>query len=384
VQAEFTGQLADLADNARASGGAADQTLGIWLIVLAALILILAARSIVLWLIPLVLAGAAGTLAYLVGADVSDAIGLPYGGEDSALVFALALGLATAYSVLYILAFRSELARGAGPGEAAARSWQTRAPGIAVSGLILLIGALVFLFAADSRVRALGLSMAIGIVLATLTVLLAVAAGLALLGRAALWLALAPTGESVAAPARPGDRRTVLVSFITAVVLGAVTTGGAALVLHTAAPPTDTQSQQARASIDRAFTPGYENESVMIVPNSLKGDTSVLAPTTLAMNLPHAHDVIVGDSYDGFSELTADFDIDPGSPEALNNVRELRELIASKGDPTAMTFIGGPDAAAIDRMDAATTELETVVPIALVLVLLLLFVADLRERRLRT
>jgi putative drug exporter of the RND superfamily len=382
VRAELTGPLASLADSARASGGSADQTLGVWLIVLAAVLLILGTRSIVLWVVPLVLAGAVATLAYLVGADVSTAIGLPFGGWDSALVFAVTLALATAYSLVYILALRAELSRSADSYQAAARSLAARAPGIALSALILLVGALVFLFAADSRVRALGLSIGIGIVLATLTVLLAVAAGLALLGRRSLWLALSSPDDSGAERVGPADRRTILVSFVTAVILGAVMTGVAALVVPIA-PPTDTHAEQARASIDRAFTPGYENESVMIVPNSLKRENSVIAPTALAMNLPHSHSVTVGDSYQGFAVLTTDFDVDPGSTKALDTIRKLRGLIATTGGPTAMTFIGGPDATAVDQLSAASTDLEMVVPIALVLVLLLLFLADLRERRLR-
>jgi RND superfamily putative drug exporter len=381
VRARLTGQIASLADNARATGGTADPTLGIWLLVLAAVLLILATRSIVLWLIPLILAGAAAMVATLASAAVTAAAGLPFVPRYSPLTFALALSVVTAFSLVFIIRLRRELGRGQERLSAAERTWLAKAPGILASGLILAIGAAVFLFAPDSRVRALALSAIIGIVIATLTVLLAVASGLALAGYRSLWLALAPTAGRAGKAAKPRERRSVLIAFVTAAILGVVMTGAAALVVQATAPGTDEQAIDARAAIDRAFIPGYENESVMMVPNSLKGDTSVLAPTTLAMNLPRAHAVTVGSSYRGFAALTAEFDIDPGSPAALHTIRTLRGLIAAKGGPTATAMVGGPDAAQLDRQNATLSELSTLLPVATLLMLALLYLIELTERR---
>jgi RND superfamily putative drug exporter len=247
--------------------------------------------------------------------------------------------------------------------------------------VILLLGAVVFLFAPDERVRGLALASIIGIGVATMTVLVAVAAALALAGRRSLWLALEPAGGRSIPAARPRERRSILVAFATAAILGAGMTGAAAIVARATAPGADAQAAAARASIDRAFIPGYENESVMMVPDSLKGDTSVLAPTTLAMNLPRAHAVTVGPSYRGFAALTAEFDIDPGSTAALHTIRTLRELIAAKGGPTATAMVGGPDAAQLDRQNAAFSELSTLLPIAILLMLALLYLIELTERR---
>jgi RND superfamily putative drug exporter len=390
VRVRLTGQIATLAANASAIHDAADWALLVGLIVLAALLLILGSRSLVLWPVPLVLVVAAAGLSQLVATDVGAAIGLPLSPGDAPLVFGVTVGLGTAFSLVYILRYRSELRRVDNRFEAGARAWLGAAPGIAISSLILALGVLVLLFAADSRVRALGLAMTIGIVLVALTILLAVPAGLVEFGRRGFWPSI-PTAANGGPGSRirweravrAGQRRTILATFGTAVVLGAITTGITAGFVTATAPAVDTHAGQARASIDRAFTPGYGNQAIMIVPNSLKGETSVVAPTSLAMAFPQAHAVTVGPSHEGRAALFVDLDVDPGSAKALATIQALRTQLAATGGPTAATLVGGPDAATLDRMDAANADLETVVPIAIVLAILLLFLADLVERRKR-
>jgi RND superfamily putative drug exporter len=385
LQVRLTGQIATLAADARATRGAPYGALLVGLVVLAAVLLILATRSLLLWLVPLVLVVAAAALAQLAASDIGTASGLPIAARDAPLILGVTMGIGTAYSLVYVLRYRTELGRVGDRFEAGTRAWLGSAPGIGVSSLILLVGGLVFLFAADSTARALGLAVAIGIVLVALIVILAVPAALVEFGRRGFWPGVPELTRSISRPttrwARGGERRSVLVTFATAVVLGAIATAVAAGFAETTVPAPDSRAGQARAAIDRAFTPGYGNQAVMIVPNTLKGETSVVAPTSLVMALPEAHAVTVGPSHDGRAALFVDLDVEPGSARATATIQQLRKRLAVTGGPTAATLVGGPDAAALDRMDAATTDLETVLPIAIVLVVLLLFLVDLRERR---
>jgi RND superfamily putative drug exporter len=381
IRVRLTGDVAMLAADARASENANGFLPIFWLLVVAAAALLLTSRKFLLWLVPFVVSAAAAFFADFAALAIAGAVGLPVPSGAMPYLLAIAVGLSTAVSVVYVVRYRREYDPESDYFAAGARTWTAAVRGIAVTALVFVLGALVLLFAPDSGWQAFGLAAALAIVIAGILALVAVPAGLALIGRNAFWPHKASQSHEPISTTRLSlERRSVLFTALALILVSVVAVGGAAGLIALTAPPSDAQSTQARATIDRYFEHGFGDESIMIVPNSLQGETSTVAPTTFAMNLPGGHSVTVGPSRDGRTELLTYFNIDPGSDLAHSTIRKLRHLIAVTGGPTATSLVGGSDANAVDKVDAAPLVALTAV-IALILVALLLGLADWRQRR---
>jgi len=191
------------------------------------------------------------------------------------------------------------------------------------------------------------------------------------------------------ADTEPNSRRVfhpVATAIIVAVVLGLLATGAVGVRLAVTAsgvPHASAESVEARRIIDRAFGVGTGNEEFILVPKSLSGATSVVAPTTLAMALPAVHSVTRNGSHDGQSELVVAVNADPGSAAALRTTENLRAAVARAGGSTARTLVGGPDAELLDARNAAQTDLATVIPGAVALLAIIAVVTFVLERRRR-
>jgi hypothetical protein len=140
-----------------------------------------------------------------------------------------------------------------------------------------------------------------------------------------------------------------LPSDLMAQVTGTVTAVGSPPVSYQAT------SEQAQKTIDAAYGTGFGNRAVMLVPQSLAGETSTIAPTTLAMDFDTVHSVTRESSHAGRSELIVAIDADPGSARALAAVRGIRASLARTGGPTARTMVGGADAMEIDLRSAVAS-----------------------------
>jgi RND superfamily putative drug exporter len=381
IRVRLTGDVATLAADARASENANGFLPIFWLLVVSAAALLVASRRVLLWLIPFVVTAAAAFFAGFAAPAIVDAVGPPVPSAAMPYLFAVAIGFSTAVSVSYVIRYRREYDPEADYFAAGARSWSAIVRGGALAAAIFALGALVLLFAPDSGWRAFGLAVALAIVSSVILALVAVPSGLAVIGRNAFWPSrVDQTQEAPAATHRRLEHRSVLISALVAILVSVVSAGGAAGLIALTSPSPDAQSTQARATIDRYYEHGFGDQSIMIVPQSLQGQTSTIAPTTLAMNLPHGHSVTVGPSKDGRTELLTYFNTDPGSALAHSTIQKLRHLIAVTGGPTATSLVGGSDATEVDTTDALPQDALAAV-LALVLIALLLVLTDSRQRR---
>jgi putative drug exporter of the RND superfamily len=382
LRARVAGDVETLAADARAGDSANGILPILWLIVLSALVLLLATRSLLLWLAPLVVTISAAFLGEFVGRAGATVVGLPVAGVDAPLLLAVTIGVGTACSSICLSRARTDRRSIGEPGDASARAWRAVSPPIAANALVLVAGAVVFLFAEDSRWRALGLAAAIGIALVTLAVLIAVPAADAAIGRLAPSARRAQKAQSVGLPATRDARqwRSAPRTFVTIALIAVVAVGGAAALVAATAPPRNADAASARAAIDRSYARGYGNETILLVPRSLRDKLTSKSPSFLTMSLPNAHMLTPGPSHAGRSALFVYFNIDPGSAQSFASIRTLRRVLATAGDPTAESLVGGSDAAAVDRSDALAS-LDALSAIAVVLVLLLLLLGHLIERR---
>jgi hypothetical protein len=158
-------------------------------------------------------------------------------------------------------------------------------------------------------------------------------------------------------------------------VTGTVTATGTPAVSY---PPASIAAQR---TIDADYGTGYGNRAVMLVPQSLAGETSTIAPTTLAMTFDTVHSVTREATHAGRSELIVAINADPGSTSALATVRGIRTSLASTGGPTARTLVGGTDAMLIDHASAVAAARLIILCIAIGLLVVAAVILTILGRR---
>ncbi|MDN6667114.1 MAG: MMPL family transporter, partial [Brevibacterium sp.] len=178
-----TGGPAIGADIASAFGGA-DFTLLIVTIVIVALLLIITYRSPILWLLPLIVIGTADGLASTVTAAVGDALDLQF---DAGIISVLVFGAGANYALLFISRYREELGRQTDHRLALGSAWTHTASTILASNLTVVLSLLSLVFAVIPGTRGLGITAAIGLIIAAAAVLFALPPVLAICGKGVFW-----------------------------------------------------------------------------------------------------------------------------------------------------------------------------------------------------
>jgi putative drug exporter of the RND superfamily len=373
LRAQLAGSVATPAD--ASTDGGIDLTL-VLISVIAALLLLVISRRPVLWLAQLVVLGAAGWLALHITDAVFDTLGAPQTTDARDLLFGIVVGLGTCYSLL--LSARYLRARRSGAESRAAVGWVVAEAGsaIATNALLVAVGSLALLLATALPARAIGLTAAIGVLAVALLDLTLLPALLSVAARALTWPASPRVANAVTrARGRSTDTRSrapVLVAIVTAAVVCLVVLDLVDAQLSSGIGTTSPSTTAAQKTIDGAFGTGYGNQAIMLVPSSLAGETSTVAPTTLAMNFGTVNSVIRKGTWNGRSELIVALDADPGSDLALATVRDIRASIAQTGGLTAATLVGGADAAEVDQVAAISADRTTILVAGIVAFIVLL------------
>ena len=181
-----TGFAAIFADLFGAFGGI-DSTLLITTVLVVALILIVVYRSPVLWILPLMTAliaeSLAGGIIYLLAKrDI-----ITVDGQSQGILSVLVIGAATDYALLLIARYREELHLHDSRFDAMKKAWRGVLEPIVASGSTVTIGLLVLLLCQLKNSRGLGPVGAIGIVSSMITVLTLLPALLVVFGRWIFW-----------------------------------------------------------------------------------------------------------------------------------------------------------------------------------------------------
>ena len=378
LEARVTGDIATAAESANAYAGTTRRLLLILGLVIA-ILLIIFTRSLLVWIVPLVVIAAADWLTRIVASAVTAAAGMPITADVSDIVSVVVAVVGAGYALILIARYREEL-RPADDRHLAMRKTLAGAGAvIAASAATLTLGMLALTFAGLTQTQAIGLAGAIGIVIATVLVLVLLPAALVVVPRGLFWLPVprlfdpkVPVEDSPPRFASAIDHRRIPVAIIAAVVIGVLTLGLAGAQLGGHQSFGNPESVRAQKVVDHAFGPGYGNQAIMLVPDSLGGQTSTISPTALAIDQDVVHSVLRGQSHDGRTELVVALNAGARSPLAIATIRSLRASIARTGGSTGQTLIGGPDAIAIDTRNAAATDRATIIPILLGVLLLML------------
>lgn len=150
-------------------------------------ILLLTYRSPVLWLLPLLSAGAALFAAQAVIYVLATRADLTVNAQSAGILTVLVFGAGTDYALLLIARYREELRRHQDRHEAMAFALHRSGPAIFASGSTVVAGMLCLLFASMNSTRGLGPVAAVGIVIALLAMLTLLPALLVICGRWVFW-----------------------------------------------------------------------------------------------------------------------------------------------------------------------------------------------------
>jgi len=370
--------------------GAIDGILLLVALVVVLLILLVVYRSPVLPFVVLISAvlglGVASAAIY---ACAKNGI-LDLNGQSQGILFILAVGAATDYSLLIVARFREELRDTPSKYDALRQAYRGALEPIVASGLTVILGLLCLLLSDLSSLRGLGPVGAFGIAGAMLSSLTLLPAALVLLGRAAFWPLMPKYGSAHrdakgmwGGVARLVGRRARLIWVSTLIVLAAC-----AAFLPTLnedpIPQTDlfltkVDSVKAQKILDAHFTADQASPAIIITPKAA-------LPQTLKVVQAHAGIAPEGVTYlpagpptgaappapkvvDGhvvvFGTLTDAAD----SSAATETVRSLREDL-DRVDRTIK--VGGATAIQLDTRDTIDADRLKVIPAILLVIFVVL------------
>ena len=382
------GVLADFVD----AFGAIDGLLLLVALSVVLLILVVVYRSPVLPFVVLISAllslGVASAAIYaLASNDILD-----LNGQSQGILFILAIGAATDYSLLIVARYREELRDRESKYDAMRAAYRGAWEPIVASGLTVVLGLLCLLLSDLSSLAGLGPVGAIGVLGAMLAALTLLPAALVLLGRRAFWPFQPRYGSEHTfeqgiwgSVARLVSRRAVAVATVTSLAL-AVFAGFAFTLDEEQVPQTElflTQkdSVDAQEILDERFdadaaspvqvvTPAEELPQVVEV---LRGDDGVApqvegAPPPV-LPIPEAGDPREPRVVDGRSVVLATLADPADSAAASDTVERLRdELEAVDGN----VLVGGATATQIDTRDTTARDRSVVIPAILLVIVIVL------------
>ena len=375
----ITGPAGFAADSAEAFEGI-DSTLLFGTIAVVVIILLFTYRSPILWLLPVISAGVALTVAQAVIYLLADNASLIVNAQSAGILTVLVFGAGTDYALLLVARYREELRRHHDRHEAMAVALHRAGPAIIASGATVVISMLCLLFAMTNSTKGLGPVAAIGILVGLAVMLTLLPALLVTVGRWVFWPVRPKEGtpEPTATGfwARLGARiahrpRTTWVATSLALAVLAIgvvqlnatglsneesfigkpnsVTGEEALARHfpagTGNPVVVVSNADRAAEVREAIASTEGIDPATVTPPVVKGDTAFLQGT-----------------------LTAPAD----SEAAYSTVDRVRDRVHALDGANAQ--VGGNTAVNLDVQRAATFDRNLIIPIILLVVFIILAV----------
>jgi putative drug exporter of the RND superfamily len=376
LASHITGPLGNAADTAHALKGI-DSTLLYATLAVVIVLLLVTYRSPVLWLLPVLSAGAAlitaQGLIYLLAAHA----GLTVNGQSAAILLVLVFGAGTDYALLLTARYREELRQRSDRHEAMAVALRRAGPAILASAATVIASLLVLLVAELNSTSSLGPVLAIGIVVAFAAMMTLLPALLVIFGRWIFWPVRPAYGSAEPTTrglwARVGRRIAVrprVVWVATVVMLGAMTlglTGLKASGLTNAEYFTGhhPDSVAGQAVVDRHF-PAGAGSPVIVIGNQQQGGQLLAA----VKDTPGITGAIGPVPRAGHAYLQGTLTTPPDSQAAYATIDKVRS--AAHAVPGANAIVGGNTAINLDIQRATSHDREVIIPLILAVVFLIL------------
>lgn len=374
VQLQVTGGPAFGADIAASFEGA-DFTLLLVTVIIVAVLLIVTYRSPVLFLVPLITVALADGLAGRVTAAAGSAWNLQF---DAGIISVLVFGAGTNYALLLISRYREELHTTDDHRRALSTAWRATLPAILASNVTVILALLTLVFAVIPGTHGLGVSAAIGLFIALVTVLFLLPPLLALFGRRLFWPFIPRPGDT-----RPhgGMWRTIatrvgarpLTSLLAgAAVLAVMAAGllGTSVGLDQIAKfRVQSESASGLETVSEHF-PAGEAQPILIVADTA-GAEDVVAAVDGLDGIVRAHPI--GATEDGTrTKIMVTSEYGPSTPESLDQIVDIRD--AAHAVPGANALVGGAVATDLDARAGNERDLLLIAPLVLGVSFLVLLV----------
>jgi RND superfamily putative drug exporter len=377
LSAHFTGPGGFAADSSAAFSGIDGKLLYSALLVVI-IILLITYRSPVLWLLPVVSAGLALTVAQAVIYQLATKADLTVNAQSAGILTVLVFGAGTDYALLLVARYREELRRHEDRHEAMAFALHRTGPAIFASGTTVIAGMLCLLFASMNSTQGLGPVAAVGIAIGLMVMLTLLPALLVIFGRWFFW-PVHPTYGSVDHTqtgfwARIGQRIALAPRatwIVTAVVLAISVLGvlqlNAVGLQNKDAFYNTPDSVVGEQVLSRHFPAGSGQPVVVIA----KADHATAVGAAMK-DVPGisgvAKPVVKGDR----AYLAGTLAAAPDSQVAIDTVGRVRDAIHQVDGAEAIA--GGESATRGDTLKASSDDNKVIIPLILVVVLIILMI----------
>lgn len=373
LRAQVTGGPAFEVDLSKVFDGA-DLNLLLTTVAVVALLLLLTYRSPWLWLVPLAVVGVADQVAAKLLAVGSRVFDFPVDEATAGITSVLVFGAGTNYALLLIARYREELRRSEDRHDAMRTALGEAAPAILASSSTVILALLSLSFASSPFSRTLGYAGAIGIVTAVVYALVVLPAALLLFGRKLFWPFVprlgqeeptrhglwAKVGRVVTRRPAPVIAASLAMLAVFAIGLTGLTTGLSQTEQFRAEPESVTGQQ-----VLAAHFPAGSSEPTTVLTTRDR----VSAVTAAARDVSGVASVRPGATAGDLAAVDVTLTGEPASGAAFDQVRGLRTAVHAVD---AEAVVGGPDAEALDRKDAAAHDRRIVIPLVLGIVLVIL------------
>jgi len=372
-----TGPAGNAADSIKAFEGI-DSTLLYGTIAVVVVILLFTYRSPVLWLLPVISAGVALTVAQAVIYLLARDAGLTVNAQSAGILTVLVFGAGTDYALLLVARYREELRRHVDRHEAMAVALHRAGPAIIASASTVIVGMLCLLLAETNATRGLGPVAAIGIAVCLAVMLTLLPAMLTSVGRWVFWPIRPQYGSPD--PTKTGiwsrvgaaiARHARLTWVVTTLALAALAIG---IVQLNATGLTNKDmfrgnpdSVVGEEVLARHF-PAGSGTPVVVISNAGQAD-AVRTAFVAAGGIDAATvtpPVVRGDTAYLQGTLTDPAD----SKAAYDTIDRARDAVHAV--PGAQALVGGTTAINLDVQRAAVTDRNIIIPVVLVVVFLIL------------
>ena len=377
LNVHVTGAGGQAADSSEAFAGL-DSTLLFSTVIVVVLILLVTYRSPLLWLLPVVSAGVALTVAQGVVYFLAKDGGLTVNGQSQGILTVLVFGAGTDYALLLVARYREELRRHENRHEAMAFALHRAAPAIIASAATVILGMICLLLAEMNSTSGLGPVSAVGVGVALLVMITLLPALLVIFGRWIFWPkrptyrsheptttgVWAKVGQRIAAAPR---RVWVVTSILLATAtLGVVTLDANGLTTE------ESYTKQFDSVVGQKVLTKHdladESNPVLVVANAAQGQ-AVADALAGVDGLGDATPPVV---QDGVAFVSAPIEGDATSDAAFEIVREARDAVHAV--PGSDALVSGTTAIFDDIEVASQRDNRVVMPAVLLVVLLILMV----------
>jgi RND superfamily putative drug exporter len=364
--------------------GSIDSSLLLTTLAVVAVILIFVYRSPILWIIPLVSAlfalTMAGGIVYLLAKNNI----LDVDGQSQGILSVLVIGAATDYALLLIARYREELHVHENRFDAMRATYKGVWEPILASGSTVSISLLVLLFSQLTNTAGLGPIGAIGIVCSMITILTLLPALLLLFGRWIFWPrkplfdgddhVMSGLWSKVGNTIGKNPRKAWVISGAFLLIFAFASTTLKTDGLGTVDTFTGNPESVVGQKLLETHFPGGEGDPTQVVVSADKIDlvTDRVATAPGVINVEPQMDRLnptVIQVVGGKAILNVTLNKAPDSVEAGNDIPKIRE-IARSADPTAL--VGGTSAVYFDVRAANNRDNKTIIPIILFVITLIL------------